>query len=91
MEDPLLFMAGNQDGTPPSSQPSSLPHSLNKDDADITLLFGGKKSMINLDLSGQIPNLRMQSKNQNSIPRRKMDASQVYLSMGLRIIGTSFA
>lgn len=59
MEDPLLSMAGNQDGIPPSSRPSSLPSSLNKDDADITLLFEKKKSTINLDLSGQIPDLGM--------------------------------
>lgn len=47
--------------------------------------------MINLDLSGQIPNLGRQSKKQNSIPERKMDESQVHLSVGLRIRGTNFA
>lgn len=60
MEVPLLSMAGNQEGIPPASRTSSLPSSLHKDDADITLVFEKKKkSMINLDLSGQIPDLGM--------------------------------
>lgn len=47
--------------------------------------------MMNLDVSSQILNLRMQSNEQNSIPKRKVEESQAHLGMRLRIRGTNFA
>lgn len=90
MEDPLLFVVGTQNGTPLLS---ALTPALFFEQKMMLLLYFYFffKKVINLYLSGQIPNLGMQSKKQNSIPKRKMDESQVHLSVGLRIRGTNFA
>lgn len=90
MEDPLLFMAGAQGGAPPSSQPSSLPCSLNKDDADITLLFEKKKINDHFGPLRPNPQFGHAVKKTELHPKRKMGESRVYLSLGLRITGTQF-